>query len=221
MDIWVVSHFWLLWTVLLWTCTCVFLSCIPWASEKVVLNKYWLKEWLEEAKAFGPSRVVWGWSYALPEGARAGWRIEALALEGDQHMQRPRAGCILGTGEADGGCWGSGNRKLHEEAGGGGRDQDSRTLSFTDRSLDSLLRQWGAMERLWAMKSWLDLTWVLFNTAVPQRGMDSGAWSLEWQKGDPRYGHCPHPGEGEMMVAWEGEVAAEKEKWWTWDMVFR
>lgn len=42
--------------------------------------------------------------------------------------------------------------------------------------------------------------------------MDSGAWSLEWQKGDPRCGHCPHPAEREMMVAWEGEVVAEKEK---------
>ena len=164
------------------------------------------------SKGIGLSRVVLGRSYALLEGARAGWRIEALALEGDQHMQRPRARCILGTGEADDRCWGSGNRKLHEKAGGGGRDQDSRALSFTGRSLDSLLRPGGAMERLWAMKCH-DLIWLEFYSILQSLNGEwiQGAWRLEWQTEDPRQGHCPHPGERDDSGLGRGSGGREGE----------
>lgn len=42
--------------------------------------------------------------------------------------------------------------------------------------------------------------------------MDSGGMEVGVTDRRPETGHCPHPGEREMMVAWEGEVVAEKEK---------
>ena len=215
MDIWVVSTFWLLWTVLLWTCMylSVFLTCIPGASERVVLNKYWLKEWLIGGnKGIWLSRVGLGGHMPSQKGRWLGEGLKHQPWKGTSTGKGPEHGAFWEQREASGRSWGSGDRKpcmrrLEGEA-------ETRTTGPCHSRGGVWTCSWGSGELWKGSEQWSAMTWFDWSfTRIPQWRMDSESTEVRVTEGRPERGLLPTScwerdggGLGWGNGGWDGEV---------------